>query len=58
MVEMDPAVALIGPRGQATMLDAFEGLRQLIAYYFMWNPADQRPSSAKAARVQQPPPTS
>jgi predicted dithiol-disulfide oxidoreductase (DUF899 family) len=39
MVEMDPAIALIGPRGQVTLLDAFEGRRQLIAYYFMWNPS-------------------
>ncbi len=36
MVEMDPALALIGPRGRVTLLDAFEGRRQLIAYYFMW----------------------
>jgi predicted dithiol-disulfide oxidoreductase (DUF899 family) len=36
MVEMDPALTLIGPRGRVTLLDAFEGRRQLIAYYFMW----------------------
>ena len=36
MVEMDPTLALIGPRGPVTLLDAFEGRRQLIAYYFMW----------------------
>src|SRR5437868_13231899 len=38
MVEMDPAVRLIGPHGTVTLLDAFEGRRQLIAYYFMWSP--------------------
>jgi hypothetical protein len=38
MVEMDPALALIGPRGPVTLLDAFEGRPQLIAYYFMWYP--------------------
>ncbi len=36
MVEMDPGLPLIGPRGPVTLLDAFEGRRQLIAYYFMW----------------------
>ena len=38
MVEMDPGLPLIGPRGPVTLLDAFEGRRQLIAYYFMWWP--------------------
>jgi predicted dithiol-disulfide oxidoreductase (DUF899 family) len=37
MVEMDPAIRLIGPRGPVTLLEAFEGRRQLIAYYFMWH---------------------
>ena len=36
MVEMDPSLPLIGPYGPVTLLDAFEGRRQLIAYYFMW----------------------
>jgi predicted dithiol-disulfide oxidoreductase (DUF899 family) len=36
MVEMNRAIRLIGPRGPVTLLDAFEGRRQLIAYYFMW----------------------
>jgi predicted dithiol-disulfide oxidoreductase (DUF899 family) len=38
MVELDPAIALTGPDGPLTLLDAFEGRRQLIAYYFMWDP--------------------
>jgi predicted dithiol-disulfide oxidoreductase (DUF899 family) len=38
MVEVDPSTALTGPNGRLTLLDAFEGRRQLIAYYFMWNP--------------------
>jgi predicted dithiol-disulfide oxidoreductase (DUF899 family) len=37
MVEVDSALALIGPHGPVTLLDAFEGRRQLIAYYFMWH---------------------
>jgi predicted dithiol-disulfide oxidoreductase (DUF899 family) len=36
MVEMDPNTSLTGPDGPATLLEAFEGRRQLIAYYFMW----------------------
>ena len=37
MVEVDGATALFGDRGPSTLLDAFEGRRMLIAYYFMWN---------------------
>ncbi|HTW43838.1 MAG TPA: DUF899 family protein [Solirubrobacteraceae bacterium] len=37
MVEMDPTLALIGPHGPVTLLDAFEGRQRLIAYYFMWH---------------------
>src|ERR1700689_4896901 len=37
MVEMDSAIPLIGERGALTLLDAFEGRRLLIAYYFMWH---------------------
>jgi predicted dithiol-disulfide oxidoreductase (DUF899 family) len=36
MVEVDPNLALIGSRGPLTLLESFEGRRQLIAYYFMW----------------------
>ena len=37
MVEVDPSLKLIGAAGPTTLLDAFEGRRQLIAYYFMWH---------------------
>ncbi len=37
MVEVDAALELTGPRGPLTLLDAFDGRRQLIAYYFMWH---------------------
>src|SRR5438128_11675016 len=37
MVEVDAGLALTGPGGPLTLLEAFEGRRQLIAYYFMWN---------------------
>src|SRR5512133_673765 len=35
-VEVDPTITLIGPNGPVTLLEAFEGRLQLIAYYFMW----------------------
>ena len=38
MVEVDANLALIGPHGSLTLLEAFEGRGQLIAYYFMWKP--------------------
>lgn len=38
MVKVDGAVPLVGDRGGVTLLDAFEGRRLLIAYYFMWYP--------------------
>lgn len=37
MVEVDPTITLIGPHGSATLIEVFEGRRQLIAYYFMWH---------------------
>jgi predicted dithiol-disulfide oxidoreductase (DUF899 family) len=36
MVEVDANLTLTGPDGPVTLLDAFDGRRQLIAYYFMW----------------------
>ena len=38
MVEVDARLPLVGPDGRLMLLDAFEGRRQLIAYYFMWGP--------------------
>ena len=38
MVEVNSATPLIGPHGPVTLLEAFEGRRQLLAYYFMWYP--------------------
>ena len=37
MVEVEGTTPLIGERGALTLLDAFEGRRLLIAYYFMWH---------------------
>ncbi len=38
MVEVDATLELTGPDGPVTLLDVFEGRRQLLAYYFMWHP--------------------
>jgi len=47
MVEMDADLELTGPDGPVTLLDAFEGRRQLIAYYFMWNPGRPAPEQCE-----------
>ena len=36
VVEVPAGLTLAGPDGPLTLLEAFEGRRQLIAYYFMW----------------------
>jgi predicted dithiol-disulfide oxidoreductase (DUF899 family) len=38
MVEVDASTALIGPDGPVSLVDVFEGRRQLIAYFHMWYP--------------------
>jgi predicted dithiol-disulfide oxidoreductase (DUF899 family) len=47
MVEVDGSVALIGPEGPITLLDAFEGRRQLVAYYHMWYPGEPAESQCE-----------
>ncbi|HEY3955381.1 MAG TPA: DUF899 family protein [Streptosporangiaceae bacterium] len=37
IAEVAASTPLTGPDGPVTLLDAFEGRRQLIAYYFMWH---------------------
>ena len=37
MVELDASTPLHGPNGSVTLLETFEGRKQLIAYYFMWH---------------------
>jgi predicted dithiol-disulfide oxidoreductase (DUF899 family) len=37
MVKVNGATPLVGEHGATTLLDAFEGRRMLIAYYFMWH---------------------
>jgi predicted dithiol-disulfide oxidoreductase (DUF899 family) len=45
MVEVDPATPLTGPDGRVTLLDVFEGRRQLIAYFHMWH--DGQPAAGQ-----------
>jgi predicted dithiol-disulfide oxidoreductase (DUF899 family) len=47
MVEVDGATPLIGERGAVTLLDAFEGRRMLIAYYFMWHTGRPAPEQCE-----------
>jgi predicted dithiol-disulfide oxidoreductase (DUF899 family) len=47
MVEVDPAITLIGPNGPVTLLEAFEGRRQLIGYYFMWQTGHPAPEQCE-----------
>ncbi|MFD9961058.1 DUF899 family protein [Amycolatopsis sp. NPDC058986] len=37
MVEVDAGIEVIGPDGPVSLLDVFEGRRQLIAYFHMWH---------------------
>ena len=47
MVEVDGKLQVIGPRGPLTLLEAFEGRRQLIAYYFMWHTGHPAPEQCE-----------
>jgi predicted dithiol-disulfide oxidoreductase (DUF899 family) len=47
MVEVDATLPLIGSHGQLTLLGAFEGRRQLIAYYHMWYSGEPAPEQCE-----------
>jgi predicted dithiol-disulfide oxidoreductase (DUF899 family) len=47
MVEVDAVTPLTGERGTVTLLDIFEGRRQLIAYYFMWHDGKPAPEQCE-----------
>jgi predicted dithiol-disulfide oxidoreductase (DUF899 family) len=51
MVEMDGATPLIAERGAVTLLDAFEGRRMLIAYYFMWHSGHPAPEQCEGCTL-------
>ena len=45
MVAVDATTPLIGAAGEVTLLDAFEGRSQLIAYFHMWR--EGRPAAGQ-----------
>jgi predicted dithiol-disulfide oxidoreductase (DUF899 family) len=47
MVEVDASTPLVGEHGPVTLLDAFEGRRLLIAYYFMWHAGRPAPEQCE-----------
>jgi predicted dithiol-disulfide oxidoreductase (DUF899 family) len=51
MVAVDGATPLIGERGAVTLLDAFEGRRMLIAYYFMWHAGRPAPEQCEGCTL-------
>jgi predicted dithiol-disulfide oxidoreductase (DUF899 family) len=51
MVAVDGAIPLIGEHGALTLLDAFEGRRMLIAYYFMWYPGSLAPEQCEGCTI-------
>jgi predicted dithiol-disulfide oxidoreductase (DUF899 family) len=51
MVEVEGATPLVGERGAATLSDAFEGRRMLIAYYFMWHTGRPAPEQCEGCTL-------
>ena len=47
MTEVAAGLELLGPDGPVTLLAAFAGRRQLIAYYFMWHPGHPAPEQCE-----------
>lgn len=47
MVEVDATAEVIGADGPTTLLDAFEGRRQLLVYYFMWHTGHPAPQQCE-----------
>jgi predicted dithiol-disulfide oxidoreductase (DUF899 family) len=47
MVAVDGATPLTSDHGPVTLLDAFEGRRILIAYYFMWHSGQPAPEQCE-----------
>lgn len=47
MVKVNGATPLVGKDGPVRLLDAFEGRRMLIAYYFMWHAGKPAPQQCE-----------
>jgi predicted dithiol-disulfide oxidoreductase (DUF899 family) len=48
---VEAATRLVGERGAVTLLDAFEGRRLLVAYYFMWHRGQPAPQQCDCTWV-------
>jgi predicted dithiol-disulfide oxidoreductase (DUF899 family) len=51
VVEVDSTIELSGSDGPGTLLDAFEGRRQLVAYYHMWYPGKRAPEQCEGCTL-------
>ncbi|TWS97064.1 DUF899 family protein [Reyranella sp. CPCC 100927] len=51
MVAVDGATPLVGDQGTVTLLDAFEGRRMLLAYYFMWHAGQPAPKQCEGCTL-------
>jgi predicted dithiol-disulfide oxidoreductase (DUF899 family) len=51
MVKVDGTTPLIGEHGTVTLLDAFEGRRLLVAYYFMWHTGRPAPEQCEGCTL-------
>jgi predicted dithiol-disulfide oxidoreductase (DUF899 family) len=51
MVEVDSTISVTGPDGPVTLLEVFEGRRQLIAYYFMWENGQPAPEQCEGCTL-------
>jgi predicted dithiol-disulfide oxidoreductase (DUF899 family) len=47
MVEIDPAIVVIGPSGPVALLDVFEGRHQLLTYFHMWHDGKPAPEQCE-----------
>lgn len=47
MVKVDGTTPLVGKEGLVALLDAFEGRRMLVAYYFMWDTGKPAPEQCE-----------
>jgi predicted dithiol-disulfide oxidoreductase (DUF899 family) len=47
MVDVDSTLKLTGPNGPVSLLDVFDGRRQLVAYYFMWHAGHPAPEQCE-----------
>ncbi|MBM7787311.1 DUF899 family protein [Tenggerimyces flavus] len=47
MAEVDASIEVVGPNGPTTLLETFEGRKQLIAYYHAWWPGKPAPEQCE-----------